>query len=91
MSTTKFDLLVADVAMPDIDGYELVARVRQGNDHNRAIPSVAVTAYAHREDRDRALAAGFDGYCPKPLDEGEFISVIASLLTARSGDLHQRS
>jgi len=50
-----------------------------GNSHGR-IPSIAVTAYARKEDRDRALTAGYDGYCPKPLDAAEFMSAIARLL-----------
>ena len=83
LAATRFDLLVADIAMPEVDGYELIELVRQLPNSHGVMPSVAVTAYARREDRDQALAAGYDGYCPKPLDAGEFTSVIASLLTTQ--------
>jgi CheY-like chemotaxis protein len=83
LSATRFDLLVADIAMPEVDGYELIDHVRHLCDANAAIPSVAVTAYAGKEDRDRAITAGYDAYCPKPLDAAEFTSVIASLLPTR--------
>jgi PAS domain S-box-containing protein len=79
LSSARFDLLVADIAMPDVDGYELIERVRHLRDSGRGIPAIAVTAYARNEDRDRALAAGYDGYCPKPLDAALFMSVIAEL------------
>ena len=75
-----FDLLVADIAMPDLDGYDLIEQVRRLGDGRGRIPAIAVTAYARREDRDRALAAGYDGYCPKPLDTAEFSRVIAEVL-----------
>jgi PAS domain S-box-containing protein len=80
LSSVRFDLLIADIAMPDVDGYDLIERTRLlGNGHGR-IPAIAVTAYARREDRDRALAAGYNGYCSKPLDTAEFAHVIAELL-----------
>jgi CheY-like chemotaxis protein len=41
---------------------------------------VAVTAYARTEDRERVLAAGYDGYCPKPLDAVEFVTVLSGVL-----------
>jgi PAS domain S-box-containing protein len=71
------DLLVADIAMPDVDGYELIGQVRDRHD---GIPAVAVSAYARLEDRVRALAAGYDGYCAKPLDARVFLRTIDDLL-----------
>lgn len=70
------DLLIADIAMPGIDGKELIRRVRDGGS---AIPAIALSARAHPEDRDRALRAGFDAYCTKPVDANELFRVIASL------------
>jgi PAS domain S-box-containing protein len=83
LSATRFDLLVADIAMPDLDGYDLIEHVRRLNNERGQVPAIAVTAYARREDRDRALAAGYNGYCAKPLDTAEFALVIGELLTAR--------
>jgi PAS domain S-box-containing protein len=82
LSSTRFDLLVADIAMPDLDGYDLIERLRRFEDGRGRVPAIAVTAYARREDRDRAFAAGYNGYCPKPLDTTEFARVIAELFSA---------
>ena len=65
--------------MPDLDGYDLIERVRRRGDPAAHIPAIAVTAYARREDRDRAFAAGYDSHCPKPLDTAEFARVVAEL------------
>lgn len=70
------DLLIADIAMPGIDGQELIRRVRDGGS---TIPAIALSAAAHPGDRDRALRAGFDAYCTKPVDANELFRVIASL------------
>ena len=60
-------LVVLDMQLPDIDGYEVLAALR--SDPLLAdVPVLAVTAYAMVGDRDGALAAGFDGYLPKPID-----------------------
>jgi PAS domain S-box-containing protein len=87
LASTRFDLLVADIAMPDLDGYDLIERVRQLGNATAQIPAIAVTAYARREDRDRALLAGYDGHCAKPLDTAEFARVIGSLLRAQQSSL----
>ncbi|PYS67917.1 MAG: hypothetical protein DMF69_21730, partial [Acidobacteria bacterium] len=72
------DVLVSDIAMPEEDGYGLIAKVRslEANGHRR-IPAVAITAYAKDEDRDRALLSGFQSYLAKPVELTELISVIA--------------
>ena len=70
------DLLIADIAMPGIDGQELIRRLRDGGS---TIPAIALSAAAHPEDRDRALRAGYDAYCTKPVDANELFRVIASL------------
>jgi CheY-like chemotaxis protein len=75
----RFDLLVADIAMPDVDGYDLIDRVRRLGDGRGLLPAIAVTAYARREDRERARAAGYNGYCSKPLDSAELMRVITGL------------
>jgi CheY-like chemotaxis protein len=69
-------LLVADIAMPEMDGCELITRVRQ----TWHLPAVAVSAYARLADRRRALAAGFTAYCAKPIDAARFIDLVADVL-----------
>jgi len=82
LSSAWFDLLIADIAMPDLDGYDLIERVRALGDRQGRIPAIAVTAYARPEDRDRALAAGYNGHCPKPVDTAELARTIGQLLAA---------
>ncbi|HEV7194038.1 MAG TPA: response regulator [Jatrophihabitantaceae bacterium] len=61
------DLVVLDLQLPDMDGYEVLARLRE-QPQLEQVPVIAVTAYAMVGDRDAALAAGFDGYLAKPID-----------------------
>ena len=87
LASTRFDLLVADIAMPDLDGYDLIESVRHLPTATAHIPAIAVTAYARREDRDRAILAGYNGHCPKPLDTVEFARVISTLLSKQQSSL----
>ena len=75
---TPVNLLISDIAMPDVDGFELIARVRQTYP---GIPALAVSAYARLEDRRRALAAGYDGYCCKPIDAAGFLHTVRGVLS----------
>jgi PAS domain S-box-containing protein len=79
-----FDVLVSDIGMPDLDGYELMRRVRL-LDSNREgpIPAIAVTAYARAEDRQRSLLAGYQMHLAKPIEARELVAGIASLLHLR--------
>jgi CheY-like chemotaxis protein len=79
-----FDILVSDIGMPDLDGYELMRRVRL-LDSGRAgpIPAIAVTAYARAEDRQRSLLAGYQMHLAKPIEARELVAGIASLLHLR--------
>ena len=72
------DVLVSDIAMPDVDGYDLIAKVRSlENGEAQSIPAVAITAYAKEEDRKRALSSGFQIYLAKPVEIAELVSVVA--------------
>lgn len=77
-----FDCLLFDVRMPELDGLDAI---RQWRAHERKsgyspVPALALTANAFLEDRDACLAAGFDGFLPKPLDRDLFIKTIEALL-----------
>jgi two-component system cell cycle response regulator len=76
------DLIVSDVQLPDIGGFE-VARRLHDDPLTKAIPLVAVTALAMVGDRERVLAAGFDGYLPKPIDPEAFVGQIEDFLPLR--------
>jgi PAS domain S-box-containing protein len=79
------DVLVSDLGMPDVDGFELLARVRAlGPDQGGNIPAVALTAFARSEDRLKALEAGFRAHISKPVEPSELIATVAELGAARS-------
>ncbi len=74
------DVLVSDVAMPNEDGYSLIAKVRTLDRMNsRATPAIALTAFARSEDRLRTLAAGFNLLVSKPVEPSELLAAIADL------------
>lgn len=68
-------LLVSDVAMPEMDGFELIGRVRE-LPKGEALPAIALTAYARDEDRQQALNSGFNDYLTKPIDPLELIRLV---------------
>ena len=71
------DLLVADIAMPHLDGYDLIRRVRQ---LPSTVPAVAVSAYARSQDRDKAFALGYNGYCAKPIETQQFMRTVRDVM-----------
>jgi PAS domain S-box-containing protein len=76
-SAVRPDVLVADLGLPGVDGYELLARMRG---MFPAIPALALTAYARTTDRERTLAAGFQRHVIKPVDPMDLLQLIAGLL-----------
>ena len=80
LATEKFDVLVSDINMPGMDGYELIRRVRAMKpEQGGRIPAVALTAYARAEDRVQALQAGYQMHVPKPIEPAELEVVVATL------------
>ena len=75
----SFALILADILMPGIDGYELAMRLKS-HAHLAATPLIAVTALAMAGDRERIQAAGFDGYISKPIDPHTFVAQIENYL-----------
>ena len=69
------ELVLMDVQLPGIDGVEALAQLR-GDARTASIPVVALTAQAMRGDRERFLAAGFDGYLSKPIDVDELLRAV---------------
>jgi len=88
MKQQRFDLLISDIGMPEMNGYELIERIRQlGKEHGGRTPAVALTAYAGIDDRKRALAAGYGMHIPKPFVAAELISAAVSLTERHRGGL----
>ena len=75
------DVIMSDISMPGEDGYELMRKVRKlpGEKWGR-IPAAALTAYARDEDRERALAAGYQKHLAKPVRSAELVGVVAALV-----------
>ncbi|MEG4857688.1 response regulator [Microcoleus sp. K1-B6] len=74
------DLLLSDIGMPQADGYELIARVREMEVlRGGKMPAIALTAYAREEERKQALEAGFQMHLSKPVDINKLIAAIANL------------
>ncbi|MGH8170126.1 MAG: response regulator [Steroidobacteraceae bacterium] len=80
------DVIVADIGMPGEDGYTLLRGLRRTEKEQQTarVPAIAVTAFARSEDRQNALAAGFDEHLPKPVDPDQLIAVVAQLVSNRS-------
>ena len=78
------DVLLADIGMPEVDGYEFIRRVRSRSlESGGAVPAAALTAYARSEDRVRVLAAGYQIHLSKPIQPVELVTEIASLVKRR--------
>lgn len=73
------DLLICDLQLPGISGFDVIERLRSASG-TKYIPIIAVTAYAMVGDRDKILAAGFDGYISKPIDPETFVKEIEGFL-----------
>jgi PAS domain S-box-containing protein len=86
LASEKIDVLVSDINMPEIDGYELIRRVRAMKpEQGGRIPAVALTAYARAEDRLRALKSGYQTHMPKPVEPAELEVVVATLAKSFKG------
>jgi PAS domain S-box-containing protein len=73
-------LLLSDIGMPGVDGYELLRRVRAlGPARGGKVPAIALTAFARSEDRTRALRAGFQVHLSKPVEPSELMTAVASV------------
>ena len=80
------DLLISDLGMPEVDGFELLSWVRGlGRDRGGLTPAIALTAFARSEDRLRALEAGFNSHISKPVEPSELIAAVASLVRPPPG------
>ena len=80
LKTTKPTVLVCDIGMPKMDGYQLIRALRAEESRRERIPALALTAFARAEDRKRSLAAGYQAHLAKPFDVGELILVVADLV-----------
>jgi PAS domain S-box-containing protein len=75
------DVLISDIGMPDQDGYQLIRKLRTlPIEKGGSIPAIAVTGYASRKDRERALNSGYQQHIAKPVEQADIIRAIAALI-----------
>ena len=76
----KVDMVLMDVQMPEMDGFEATAAIRRGENGNGArIPIIAMTAHALEGDKARCLKAGMDAYIAKPIKPDDLVALIEQL------------
>ncbi len=68
LNNGEFDLIIMDIQLPDISGYDLIKDIRRNQKHKKHIPIIATTAYALMGDREKCIECGADNYLPKPLN-----------------------
>jgi DNA-binding response OmpR family regulator len=74
------DVLVADIGMPDYNGYTLIGRVRaKDRELGRTVPAIALTAFSTAMDRDTVISAGFQVHMPKPFEPNRLVAVVLEL------------
>jgi CheY-like chemotaxis protein len=74
------NVIVADIGMPEYNGYTLIGRVRaRERDSGKIVPAIALTAFTTAIDRDTVLSAGFQLHMPKPFEPAHLVSAIATL------------
>jgi signal transduction histidine kinase/CheY-like chemotaxis protein len=76
--TAAPDVLVSDIGLPDLDGYELLRQIRRDLDPDATVPAIALTAYVRPEERNRALAAGYRFHLSKPVEPAALVSTVAA-------------
>jgi two-component system chemotaxis response regulator CheY len=82
---TNYDLVISDIGMPEMNGYELAEALRGLNNYNNT-PMIAVTGYSEYDDRGRAVKAGFNVHLTKPIEPAQLLNVMNELLArAQSG------
>ena len=79
------DLVISDIGMPLVDGFEMIRRIRSLPDREIAgVPAIALTAFSRREDQQRALEAGFDDYLAKPVAPATLLQTVAAIVARRN-------
>jgi PAS domain S-box-containing protein len=79
------DVLISDIGMPGVDGYDLIRQVRGlPPDRGGKVPAIALTAYTRTEDRLQSLRAGYDMHVPKPVELAELVAVAATVVRRKN-------
>jgi CheY-like chemotaxis protein len=85
--TDHFDVVLMDIQMPEMDGFEATARIREKEMPQQGhIPIIALTANALKGDQERCIAAGMDGYISKPIRTSELLEAIEKLVVKKEAE-----
>src|SRR5688572_24320913 len=76
----EVDVVVSDLAMPRMDGYQLIRTIRSRRDHKRVIPALAISGNPRMSDENRAIAAGFNRFLAKPVDTDVLVREVRHLV-----------
>ncbi len=79
MTPFKPDVVVSDIGMPNVDGYQFMRQIKSYSSHSH-LPAIALTAYASEWDQQQAIAAGFDRHLSKPIQPNELVEAVAALI-----------
>ena len=80
ISGGHYALLISDIGMPGMDGFELIRKLRESGGNAAGIPAIALTAFGRAEDRRNAMISGFDVFLSKPIDATELIATAARVI-----------
>jgi PAS domain S-box-containing protein len=83
LEASRPDVIVSDVGMAGVDGYQMMRTFREREPKGRTLPAIALTAFARSEDRKRAMLAGYQAHLAKPFDIAEFVLIVAALVNRR--------
>jgi CheY-like chemotaxis protein len=96
LQNQKPDVLICDLSMPQMDGFELLQKIRDLGPQSGSVPAIACTAFGGKEDVARTQRAGFQAHITKPVDPKILVATIADIVHSmpedrRSADLHHRT
>jgi PAS domain S-box-containing protein len=80
LATSRPSVIVSDIGMPGMDGYQMIRSLRASEPRDSRIPALALTAFARAEDRKRSLIAGYQAHLAKPFDVAELVLLVADLV-----------
>ena len=76
LKTNKIDIILMDIQMPVLNGFETTEIIRNGDESIKHIPIIAMTAYAMREDKDKCIQMGMNDYISKPFDTEDLYRIL---------------